>query len=145
LFGLMAAAATTNSAEVFSGSVGGWVPILKMFSALLIVLGLMVFLTYLAKRYYPGMRGAGNSRPDIRVVGTVYLGSKRSIAVIGVQGKRLVVGMTPSSITLLTTLEEDEEKTSVSPEVGKGKGKSPLPFSKIFKHQLMRKTTGEAL
>ncbi len=134
--------ATMVSSGGFANPADGWMPIIKVLSALLIVLGLMGFWAYLAKRYYPGLRGARYAGPSIRVLGTVYLGSKRSIAVIGVQNKRLVVGMTPSSMTLLTTLEEEEEGLSSKTEPKNESG--ILSFSKIFRNQVVDKT-GEAV
>ena len=105
MIGLLMATAMTHDA--FQGSVEGWAPIIKMFSALLIVLGIMGLLTFLIKKYYPGIRNSRGTKPVIHVLGTVYLGSKRSIALIGVGNKHLVVGMTPSSMTLLASLEDD--------------------------------------
>ena len=128
MIGLLMATAVTPGA--FQGSVEGWAPIIKMFSALLIVLGVMGLLTYLIKRYYPGMRNARGARPVIHVLGTVYLGSKRSIALIGVGNKQLVVGMTPSSMTLLASLKEDEVSSPL--EWAGNKEKQPLSFSKIY-------------
>jgi flagellar biogenesis protein FliO len=59
------------------------------------------------------LRPAGSLGPPIRLVSTKPLGDKKAIAVVDVEGQRLVVGMTSHQVTLLTTLpaqtEESEE------------------------------------
>ena len=74
----------------------------------------------------------------IHVLGTVYLGSKRSIALIGVRDKQLVVGMTPSSMTLLASLKaEGKDKTD---HLSDRNERSSLSFSKIY--QFLKKNEG---
>ena len=122
--------ATVATTHAFEGPADGWMPIIKMFSALLIVLGVMGLLTYLIKRYYPGFRGTRGQRPVINVLGTVYLGSKRSIALIGVRDRHLVVGMTPTSMTLLASLKADDGGVPFKQAVQNEK--QPLSFSRIL-------------
>jgi len=136
VFSLMTTA-VISSTDKFC-PVEGWMPIVKMFSALFIVLGILGFLTYVVKRYYPGIKGAKSSGPTVRVLQTVYLGSKRSIAVIGVENKRLIVGMTPSSMTLLASLDETGEALPL--EKREEVTKRTLSFSKILRNQFMRNT-----
>ncbi len=131
---------TATMSHALQGPVDGWMPIIKMFSALLIVLGVMGLLTYLVKRYYPGLKGARGQRPAINVLGTVYLGSKRSIALIGVKDRHLVVGMTPTSMTLLASLKADEGGVPITQAVQSEK--RPLSFSKILKNQFLKKAEG---
>ncbi len=135
MFVFFTAALTT--AGIPTSPVSGWVPVVKMLSAMLIVLGIMGLLTFLVKRYYPGAKGRKGSGADIRVLGTVYVGAKRSIAVIGVGGRKLVVGMTPSSMTLLTSFDEGDNH--VSDEGFLEKDNVTPSFSKILKKQFMKK------
>jgi len=135
MFAFFTAALTT--AGIPTSPVSGWVPVVKMLSALLIVLGIMGLLTFLAKRYYPGAKGRKGPGADIHILGTVYMGSKRSIAVIGVGGRKLVVGMTPASMTLLTSFDEGD---SHAPDEGSlDKGNTTPSFSKILKKQFLKR------
>jgi len=129
--------AALTTAGIPPSPVSGWMPVVRMLSALLIVLGIMGLLTFLIKRYYPGVKRRKGSGFDIRVLGTVYVGSKRSIAVIGVGGRKLVVGMTPSSMTLLTSFDEGD---SHAPDESSFEHENTaLSFSKILKKQFLKK------
>lgn len=75
--------------------------ILDLTWKLLLVLGLAV----LAMR---GLRWLSNPNPGaasaMQVLGRVGLGSQQSLVLLGVGSKRLVLGVTPQQITLLTEL-----------------------------------------
>lgn len=53
---------------------------------------------------------------SIRLVSTRALGDKRAIAVVEVEGHRLVVGMTPHQMTLLASLDDLGEKSVELPQ-----------------------------
>ncbi len=79
--------------------------LVKMLSSLLIVLGLILLLAYLVRRFLGSRPGRWRSEPMIRQLSTTYLGSKRQISVIAVGQEYLVVGVTPHQISLITRLE----------------------------------------
>ena len=89
--------------------------LIKMVSALAVVLGLMALAASLARRYLGNRIGLSGNRPPLKIKGILNLGAKREIALVEVEGHYLVVGVTPAQISLLTRIERP----------GKGDGKSP--------------------
>ncbi|VAW34556.1 hypothetical protein MNBD_DELTA02-787 [hydrothermal vent metagenome] len=84
----------------------------KMLLALAIVLVLFGAAAYFFKRYVFGRgRGLGRfggSNVPVKVLSRNYIESRKNIAIVDVAGEILVLGITPSSITFLTKLEEPE-------------------------------------
>lgn len=78
--------------------------LLRVVLALLFILGLLLMLAWVARRggWLPGR--AQTSR--LRVLGTLSLGARSSIAVVQVENVRLVLGVTVQQITLLQTLPD---------------------------------------
>lgn len=56
------------------------------------------------------LKPVGSYSSPIRLVSTKPLGDKKAIAVVDVEGQRLVVGMTSHQVTLLTTLPGQTEE-----------------------------------
>lgn len=77
---------------------------LKMAAALVIVIGIIVVLFYLSKRFGGG-RFSLNGSPAMRVIGSLSLAPKRSIALVEVCGEWLVLGIGTETITLLGRVE----------------------------------------
>lgn len=80
--------------------------LIKVGASLLFVLGIMALTAYAAKRFLGSKLGRWRSQPLIQVLATTHLGPKKEIAVIEVGKEYLVVGITPTQISLLTRLEE---------------------------------------
>jgi flagellar biosynthetic protein FliO len=71
--------------------------------AVLIVLGLVVLLAWLLRRgAFPGL--ASRSR-GVVVETAVPLGDRRSLVIVAVEGRRLLLGMTPAQISMVAELE----------------------------------------
>ncbi len=79
--------------------------LVKVGASLLLVLGIMALTAYAAKRFLGSRLGRWRAQPLIQVLSTAYLGPKKEIAVIEVGKEYLVVGITPTQISLLTRLE----------------------------------------
>lgn len=78
------------------------------------VLGLLGLLAWLVRRgtiTLPGRRMAGL----VHVETAVSLGDRRSLVVVAVEGRRLLIGMTPMHVSLVTELAQApaEESTPV--------------------------------
>ncbi|MEO7275955.1 MAG: flagellar biosynthetic protein FliO [Vicinamibacterales bacterium] len=76
---------------------------LRAIAGLVIVLGLLVTLAWLARKgklRLPGARG----RALITVESAVPLGERRSLIVVSVEGRRLLLGCTPAQVSLVTEL-----------------------------------------
>jgi flagellar biosynthetic protein FliO len=71
--------------------------------AIFVVFGLLTLLAWLARR---GTFGA-LTRPGrslVKVEGAVPLGERRALMVVSVEGRRLLLGLTPMSVSLVTEL-----------------------------------------
>ena len=78
---------------------------LQMLIALGIVLGGLLGVFYLLKRYLK--RDAGGMKGQfIRVIASQYVGLKKNIALVEVPGSILVVGISNDKISLLTQIED---------------------------------------
>lgn len=78
---------------------------LQMLTALGLVLGGLLVVFYLMKRFFK--RDAGGPKQQlIRVVANQYIGIKKNIALVEVPGAILVVGVTNENISLLTKIED---------------------------------------
>lgn len=78
--------------------------IVKMVLALACIVGLIYGVVYVLKRLLPGVGAPGGERLGIQVLTQLNVGSRQRIAVIRVQDRTLVVGVTEGSITTLAEL-----------------------------------------
>ena len=75
---------------------------MNSFIAVLIVLGLVTALAWLLRR---GSLGALTGRGGpITVETAVALGERRSLVFVSVEGRRLLLGLTPTTMSLVTEL-----------------------------------------
>jgi flagellar protein FliO/FliZ len=74
----------------------------NVFVATLLVLGLVVALAWVIRRG-PLAHLAAKGRL-VSVETAVPLGDRRSLVIVSVEGRRLLLGMTPTSIALVTEL-----------------------------------------
>ncbi|RJQ84841.1 MAG: flagellar biosynthetic protein FliO [Desulfobacteraceae bacterium] len=78
---------------------------IKMVLSLAVVLGLLWMLTRWIRRAQPGGAAAGRGRL-IKVLGSHYLGMKKSIALVKVPGTILVLGIGSDRVNLLTRIDD---------------------------------------
>ena len=79
--------------------------LVKMLVALGVVLGLFALAVYFLKR--AGFMPVGTQGGDLRVERVVSLGYRSRLAVVRAGGRRLLLGVTPSSIRRLGELDGD--------------------------------------
>lgn len=82
--------------------------IVKMVVALAFILGLIYGVVFLLKRLLPGATNAAAERINVQVLGQLGLGSRQRVAVIRVQDKTLVIGITEGSINTLAELTQPQ-------------------------------------
>ena len=82
-----------------------WGTGLKTFGMLCIVLAILVVVLFLMKRFSYLKDGFGHGK-FIKILSSHHLTPKERIALIDVVGEKLVIGITPESITFLTKIEE---------------------------------------
>jgi flagellar protein FliO/FliZ len=85
-----------------------WMMALKSLAMLCIVLGVMIGVLYLLKRFYYS-HGIINDRKLIREVSSHYLAPKERVVLIEVMGERLLLGVTPQNISYLTKIDTETE------------------------------------
>ena len=81
--------------------------VLKMITALVIVLGGLFIVFYFLRRILKREVG-GSSEKLIRVLASSYIGAKKNISLIEVPGSILVLGVTSDNICLLAKIEDEE-------------------------------------
>lgn len=98
------------------GFEGGW----RSLTALLIVFGLLALLAWLARR--GSLPGAFMRRTTttMRIEGALPLGDRRSLVVVDVEGRRLVIGMSPASVSLITELTVAPFDSTLQSAVSRG-------------------------
>ena len=82
--------------------------LVKMISALAVVLGVMIAAMYFVKKF---MKGSGTSIDDgkfIKIISTRYIGPKCSIMLMDVLSNIIVVGIANNQITMLTTISDSK-------------------------------------
>ena len=84
----------------------------KMASSLAVVLALMLLAAAAARRWLRPMLAGGASIPTIRLATSLALGSRRSVLVLEVAGRTLVIGATPQQLVLLTQFDRPEAVAS---------------------------------
>ncbi|HWR05197.1 MAG TPA: flagellar biosynthetic protein FliO [Humidesulfovibrio sp.] len=75
-----------------------------MVVALACIVGLIYGVVFVLKRLLPGAIRSGAERVDLQVLGQLNVGSRQRVAVIRVQERTLVVGITEGSINTLAEL-----------------------------------------
>ena len=75
-------------------------PIWKMAAGFLVVLALLVLLAWLAKRTLAARKAGG----VMTVETALSLGDRRSLVIVAVENRRLLVGVAPGQVSLVTEL-----------------------------------------
>jgi flagellar biosynthetic protein FliO len=74
----------------------------NIFVATLLVLGLVAALAWLVRR--GPLARLANKGKVVAVETAIPLGDRRSLVIVAVEGRRLLLGMTPTTIALVTEL-----------------------------------------
>ena len=82
--------------------------ILKMLTALALVLGLMVAVVYFLKKFMGGAAGGAEDAEHIKILSTRHVDPKNRIVLLDVLGNVFVVGISPGSISLLTEVVDEK-------------------------------------
>jgi flagellar biosynthetic protein FliO len=102
--------------------------------SLLVVFAVVIVLAYATSRFLGERMGRMNATADNRIVFTMVLGQNKSLQVVEIAGKFLVLGVTDHNITLLqeiTSPEEIAKLRQVSAHTAE-----PAQFEQIFSQQL---------
>jgi len=109
---------------------GGYLlDLFQVAGALLLLLGVLFLALYLLKRYGPKAGLRVFNRGDIKLESQLALGPRRSVVVVRYLNKRMVLGVTETSINLLTEMESGHDpenvefKDTLAHEVEQGAGR----------------------
>lgn len=112
------------------GSVNLYAELLKTAGMLGIVLGILISLLFLFKRFVStGTMGGDKSK--IRLLSSFYLGNREKLILVEVENKRLFLGVTQHNISLLKELEKSEESESLGEDENRD-------FANILKNSLIK-------
>ena len=90
------------------GSIDFFSSLVKMISALAVVVGIMIAAMYCIKKY---VKGAGTGIDDgrfIKILSTRYIGPKCSIMLVDVLDSVIAIGLANNQITMLTTISDQK-------------------------------------
>jgi len=94
----------SNKDSVF----GGYKGYTKTVSTLLIVIALIITTVYVLKKKYGVRANFGRSRKLIQIVDHIPMGVKKSLFLIKVPGKHLLLGVTNDNIGLITEVASED-------------------------------------
>jgi flagellar protein FliO/FliZ len=86
-----------------------WDSLIRMVSALALVLALMGGLVVLVRRFSGTRLCAPVSTPIVQVLGSGYIGPRKTISLVSVAGEFLIVGMTPTDLVPLGHITDREQ------------------------------------
>ena len=98
---------------------------IKMFSALLLVLGIFLGSFYLLRRLLKRDVASPGGK-FIRIIERSYIGVKKNVTLVEVSGKILVLGVTSDRISLLTQIEDPGSIEQIKKSSANG---APMSFS----------------
>jgi flagellar biosynthetic protein FliO len=111
--------------------------LLKMISALAVVLGVMLAGLWAVRRFMSKTGAKVDDGQMIRVLSTRYLGPKSSILLLDVLGSVIVVGVSGAQMTLLTAItDEDSLERLRSASPGSGDAQPFLDPISLYKRKL---------
>ncbi|NVM23040.1 MAG: flagellar biosynthetic protein FliO [Desulfobacterales bacterium] len=106
-----------------------WGAGLKTLAMLCIVVGILILVLFLIKRFLYLKDGSGHGQL-IRVLSTYHMTPKERIALIDVAGEKIVIGMTAESINCLAKIEKSDVLERI--EKNKALEADSGPFTKFL-------------
>lgn len=82
--------------------------LLRMISALALVLGIMLGLAFLFRRFFQQTGMPMSDGTAIRILFVKYLGPKSSIMIVDILGKIVVIGVSHQHMSYITTIDDEE-------------------------------------
>lgn len=111
-----------------------WFAFARTFAMLFMVLALLLLAAYLLRRFSTARKGKG-ARDFIEVLAVHHFSPKEKLVLVNVLEKTLLIGVTPSQISNITTLEKSPDPMPVSKRSGSG-------FSDLLGQKLTQRFQG---
>ncbi len=86
-----------------------WDSVIRMVSALAVVVGIMMVLAAIARRVMGGKSLTLSDTPLVQVLGTGYLGPRKTVALVAVAGDLLIIGTTATDLVPLGRVNDPEQ------------------------------------
>lgn len=86
---------------------------------LLVVLGILILVLWLIRRY-ASFQGSGGQQGVIRMVASTYVAPKERIALVDVLGEKILIGITSQQISFLARIEDERNICSLRKEETSG-------------------------
>lgn len=96
----------------------------RTFAMFALVLGLMFLIFYVFKKYVLKNTIFGGNEKFVRVLGSGFLGPKKSIVMVEVAGEVLVLGMSNDNISLLMQIQDPEKIEEIKASRKEANGRS---------------------
>lgn len=90
-----------------------WI-VVKTFLSLAAVIALMFGIVFVMRKYLAGGRASSSAIVDMRIIGTMALQPKRSVSVLKVMNKVLIVGMTEEGMQALGEINDGESIRAIN-------------------------------
>jgi flagellar biosynthetic protein FliO len=117
-------------------------PTIKVIGGMGLVLCLMGTVYFGAKKIFPQYFSKPKSMKNLRIVETLALGDRRSIALIEVGESKFLIGNTPQQINLVATLPESfslaEPESLTAPLKSYSPKEAATPFRNLFEVEKTR-------
>ena len=109
-----------------------WDSFIRMASALALVLALLGGLFVLVRRFAGTRLGAPASTQIVQVLGSGYVGPRKTISLVSVAGEFLIVGMTPTDLVSFGPITDRERVQQFLSAATSGRpvlpGRPPAPY-----------------
>lgn len=125
-----------NQADAVSQSSMTWLALGKTALALGVVIAIILLCAWGLRRIQQGNR---YGKLPTKVVSSHALGQRERVVVLDIDDKRLVLGVTPQNINLLTELEQTPIEPQENPPL---EGRFSERFKQAFTHNLSKKKGG---
>ena len=82
--------------------------LVKVISSLFIVLAIVIFLAFIAKKYRGTIEAKLGSKNEVKVISSHFIGVKKEVTIIEIGGEILVLGVTSQNINLLAKYDDPD-------------------------------------
>lgn len=93
-----------------------WI-VVKTFLSLAAVIGLMIGVVFVMKKYMYGGKSSSANIVDMKVIGTMMLQPKRTVSVLKVMDKVLIIGVTEAGMETLGEISDRESVQEIDRKI----------------------------
>ncbi len=110
----------------------------KNVSMVLIVMGLLVLFLHFLRKFLFKPLGGGISGEQFRVIRQFHLGPKKSVTLVRLADRLLLLGVTDSTITTLAEIDDPDEVSRIVEDAAGEGGEQGGGFKNIYQNLLSR-------